>query len=658
MKRMRRAIESSANANATTGPFTDTRLLSEGHSDYLLAQPTGPLLISFDQYDKTTASDSSTFSGQYIDAAWEPRFSGLGSMNQHVGVTPTIVQFSSGRLEQGIRPGQKSGTVRIWTCATPDKRNGVWAEVETVTGLGPVRLSNGAQFVEVNSTNVTTSLETDPGYQQELPYYPGTLSQDVPARRVFRTTRLRFGYAVDGEEVVQGDFYDPEGLYPWRWAIELALDPAGLDEGNGFEGHSNIASVLLHVSDLDLTLLPGTQGFFGIQQYKFAIDVAAASTPESLLQDRKNLIEWLPPLATGPHDPWGMLTARQKTAVNAGYSLCLPMIPTGPSGPTGVKFVRPYAIDAPGFFGGRSSVERYFTWQGEAAEHLPGPTYDAHHAVKSGPAWHGQSLVPAGTARAVDYDRHDLEFVFPAYAPTISGAFIEYTVSNVFGQSTTASARGQLNVDALHLGVAVSGQTIQLQSFVEEQQLMSDRFRFFKQLPTASFSNTAQGPAPVQYEYDVDYVLNGSARADIGNYFFSNPAWTATFPWPSLAAAKAAGVDEDQYWFLRSAPGDLQSVVWRNSQIAVRFQATFKITVKRIGDIACNYLMFRRLEGSFFIDLTPEQCRNLGNGQTVQPNVLTFVTAQAGVGVGTLATATGQLRLVPPPPPPATGPTG
>lgn len=637
MRRFRRPIQSSANRAATTGPFTDTRLISEGHSSYNFANATGPLLVSFDQHGSLVAvghSVDTTTSNEASERIFRERF----NMLEHVGLTPTIVT-----LDSNILSGQTSGIVRAWACATPDKRNGVWAEVESVTDrpTGPVRLLSGLAFINVNNWQPrTTSDDIDPGYQAAVEHFPAHQVQN--GRYVFRPTRIRFGYVVDGAEVIQGDYWDPEGVYPFRWTIELAIDPLGLDEGKPFAGYTNFASVLFQAGKT-ISVSPPVTVFSEPEQYKFIFDAKAVGNSDLPLSNRQNLIEWLSPRATGPHVPVGVVHAQQKTAIDGGYSLCLPQMPTGP---TGVKVVRPASIHRPA-----TSCDEYFTWVGQSTENVPGPTYAAPLAIKNGPSWHGQSLIPIGTSSGIDYARHDLEFTFPTYLPSvIAGTTVAYSQ-----QGSPAGFNATMNI-ALnrHLPVAVSGQTIALNSFIGDRQLLVNTFAINEVLPTLTVSGASTNanffyPNGVPYVYEVDFVVNGSARIAIFRTTDQNPVFYETFsttsPFSSLSAAKAAGLTDDEFWYLQTAAGRLQTlgkIDWQKTVINLRLHAAAKITVRQIGEISCNFIRYRRIEHSLAINLTPDQCRNLGNGQTVTPNVTNFVSPGDLVA---FSDASGQLRL-------------
>lgn len=645
--RLRSAVVSSANRLASVEPWTDTRLISPAGTSYDPLLPTGAASFSIDQHDKLGASPFSPETAIKGNAGTDLLSNELTGCYEHKGVAPTIIKVGTrlSALTDGVGPRQKSGITRIWACVTPGKQYGVWAEVESVTDIpnGPTRPSRAQASVAVSST-ASTSQEQDPGYQAMLQAVPPSVRGFNLSEYVFRPMRLRFGYVVGGAETVVGDFYEAHGDYPGEWSLELAVNPIGLDFDQQIPEWHTFASVLFQRGFPDIPLLgfPDNEARREVAQYKFQIDRAAASSVEHPLRERKTIVEYLPPRSGDQHFPWGLSQIELRTAVVAGYSLCVPQLPAGPTGVTPVHIQNLSNIG--------TNQERYFAWAGHVNEDVPGRAWRGRHAIKDGPSWHAQSLVPIGSAAAQDGRRHELEFVFPADSRTLRNVAVQYTAN--LG-ANTATAQFGINIGFDDIAVAAAGHPFRLRPSINGRNLGRDQYYSFEELPAYLVSqvstNAVAGVYPngVPYTYSLDFVINASARTFLVNGQLLPQTWTSTQPWPSLGAAISAGVAEDEWWWLQTVQGRQTHYKreWVTSRIRFEFHAAVRVTVTQVGIIACDYKLYRMLHGFINIDLTPSQCLAISNGQTVSAQISQVACSSIGAAGG-VAPPSVQVRLV------------
>jgi hypothetical protein len=608
----RRQIQSTINDVISDSVYSDSRIIGPtGLTSYNRQDPTGPVLIQCEQFDRVERwTNPATTNVNVADFVSVPLVRTAGVNYEHSGPAPTIATLNINAFDLSNR----SGSHRIWVVATGDLRNGVFVEVTRVTDLpdGPAVVSNLSETILVTQLN-PASVATDPGYNNLFSAFP-SINNAVSFQH--RPLRLRAGYVVDGNETISVDFYSVCGSFQGG-VFELAASPS-----DGEYGDHQLAT---YAASVCFSYLPSVAGFASFTPNNetrcFTFDVAgeAIATTAFPLFKRTTFLQVIHSpvsiLQEGSasqsisYAPMRFASVRACTAVRNGYTVASPDLTNNPTGVVPLNLR--YGIAS---FAGSQRICRPYV--GSEFENVPNVADDHAFAVKDGPSWHENSLVPIGTAASVNRQRQALTVVFPAYADTgtiVSG------VSN--GRATLAA------IDSALIRRMISGRALTIAPSIGDRLLIPGEYYAAAALPQRVFSLEPANPT-AGYSFSVDMFLTVSAgsrqRLDPA---LNTPTWTATNPWPSLADALAAGVDEEYYFALQTASLNRSSsnVAWTGGILSFACRAAAKYQFTRLGTLAVDVTRYKSLGFSFELSISAAQCVDLGNGGTVNATISGFL---------------------------------
>jgi hypothetical protein len=550
----------------------------------------------------------------------------------HAGPLPTILGVNTGRVvgfndvfDPVVSMSDKGGVLRLWASATADLQNGIWCEISRVPFSNVDAITTNLFALRVSPVPIGEEINSDDGMSSRFGVPLSGWPCDLGGAGAFvqRVLRLRFGYTLNGAEVVAGT-YDALVAASRGFRAELALPPP-LDYA--MQPNPIKASVVFDIDGENPN------------QFAFTVPTAAALGREQHPNSRCNALQWAHTSpSTGPTTaPIPVAVAGLANALSEGVTTTVPRVDGQAETENLNHQVIAFALPA---------VARGTTaYTNTQTAKRPDILDETMFAVKNGPWWHEMALVSPGTSLAVPGMRHKLMLTFPLSEfeipeIVVTGPFFPWDLRFDFPN------RVQL------LDYVLSEHTIAAEPTLDGRQLVQRCYAAREFFGPHEFD---QSQAHFEFSVHAEMFVRTAALSDPGGAVVRWAVWQGdvlqspnTNPWPSRHAALQAGMTQDEYDFYAEAKLPGAGAFFRSPEYVLASPSGGRITVDVRAQIRVD--LFRAQTESFFsgpllatglkrvhhefsrtyvLDLTREQCVDIANEIPVTTNGFTVSLEEA-----------------------------